>query len=269
MTELDFDRLRRIAAEHRYPLLFATVSGAHLYGFPSRDSDVDIRGSHLLPVQEVVGLRHGPHTLELMWIDEGVELDLVTHDLAKFCQLLLGRNGNVLEMLLSPLVVSSSGLHAELIALAAGCLTKHHAHHYRGFAGTEWTLFGKSGELKPLLYTYRALLTGIYLMRTGTVNANLPSLSAEVREAPGYLQHLIAAKASGEHLTWEAVPDKPSRQMLTDDVATLQAALEDAQASSSLPERASAADALHDLVIRARLDVVGASGSGEVVVGHC
>lgn len=29
------------------PLLFATVSGAHLYGFPSRDSDVDLRGAHL------------------------------------------------------------------------------------------------------------------------------------------------------------------------------------------------------------------------------
>ena len=28
-------------------------------------------------------------------------------------------------------------------------------------------------ELKPLLYVYRVLLTGIHLMRTGVVNANL------------------------------------------------------------------------------------------------
>ncbi len=28
--------------EHPYPLLFATVSGAHLYGFPSPDSDFDL-----------------------------------------------------------------------------------------------------------------------------------------------------------------------------------------------------------------------------------
>lgn len=258
MTELDFDRLRRIAAEHRYPLLFSTISGAHLYGFPSRDSDVDIRGAHLLPVPEVVGLRRGPDTLEQMWIDEEVEFDLVTHDLAKFCQLLLGRNGNVLEMLLSPLVVSSSDLHAELIALAPGCLTKHHAHHYRGFASTEWSLFGKSGELKPLLYTYRALLTGIHMMRTAHINANLPRLAAEVKEAPSYLQHLIAAKASGEHIALGAVPDKPSGQMLAEDVATLQIVLEEAQASSSLPERASATDALHHLVVRARLEGIGA-----------
>ncbi|GAA2132340.1 hypothetical protein GCM10009802_40690 [Streptomyces synnematoformans] len=34
-------------ASPAHPLVFATVSGAHLYGFPSRDSDVDLRGAHL------------------------------------------------------------------------------------------------------------------------------------------------------------------------------------------------------------------------------
>lgn len=46
-----------------YPLLFATVSGAHLYGFASVDSDLDLRAAHLLPAAEVVGLRTGPATL--------------------------------------------------------------------------------------------------------------------------------------------------------------------------------------------------------------
>lgn len=31
-------RLHRITAAQPYPLLFATISGAHLYGFPSPDS---------------------------------------------------------------------------------------------------------------------------------------------------------------------------------------------------------------------------------------
>ena len=44
---------------HPYPLLFATISGAHLYGFPSPDSDFDLRGVHLLPLTEVVGLKAG------------------------------------------------------------------------------------------------------------------------------------------------------------------------------------------------------------------
>jgi predicted nucleotidyltransferase len=47
-TELEF--LKAELSEQPYPLLFATVSGAHLYGFPSPDSDYDIRGVHVLPV---------------------------------------------------------------------------------------------------------------------------------------------------------------------------------------------------------------------------
>ncbi len=38
-------RLHRIVAAQPYPLLFATISGAHLYGFPSPDSDYDLRGA--------------------------------------------------------------------------------------------------------------------------------------------------------------------------------------------------------------------------------
>ncbi|SRR5260370_15777302 len=50
--------------QHPYPLIFATISGAHLYGFPSPDSDFDLRGVHVLPLKEVVGLHIGPETIE-------------------------------------------------------------------------------------------------------------------------------------------------------------------------------------------------------------
>ncbi len=49
-------RLHRIVAAQPHPLVFATISGAHLYGFPSPDSDFDLRGSHLLSLERVVGL---------------------------------------------------------------------------------------------------------------------------------------------------------------------------------------------------------------------
>jgi len=42
-------RLHPIAVAQPYPLLFVTISGAHLYGFPSPDSDYDLRGVHALP----------------------------------------------------------------------------------------------------------------------------------------------------------------------------------------------------------------------------
>ncbi|MFD4855366.1 nucleotidyltransferase domain-containing protein [Streptomyces atratus] len=237
-----------VLAEERDPLVFATVSGAHLYGFPSRDSDVDLRGVHLLPADELLGLRKPEETRSRMWDRGGVEMDLVTHDLRKFVQLMLRPNGYVLEQLLSPLVVHTSELHAELVDLAPDVLTRNHAHHYRGFANTQWRLFEKTGELKPLLYTFRALLTGVHLMRSGEVRAHLPTLLAEVA-APAYLPELIAAKAEAEHKGAEAADDS----VVSGDVEMLHGVLDEAQAESRLPEVAGGFDQLHDLVVRARL----------------
>ena len=57
-------RLHHIVAAQPYPLLFATISGAHLYGFPSPDSDYDLRGAHVLPLDAVVGLEVRDETMQ-------------------------------------------------------------------------------------------------------------------------------------------------------------------------------------------------------------
>ncbi|MBL1107727.1 nucleotidyltransferase domain-containing protein [Streptomyces sp. 5-8] len=240
--------LAPVVAEQPDPLLLATVSGAHLYGFPSQDSDVDLRGVHLLPAAELLGLREPEETRSRTWVRDGVELDLVTHDLRKFVRLMLRRNGYVLEQLLSPLVVHTSDAHRELAALAPRVLTRHHAHHYRGFAATQWRLFAKTDELKPLLYTFRVLLTGIHLMRTGEVQAHLPTL-LDQDGAPDYLPELIAAKAEQEH--GRAVVDHARVEV---DVKRLHTLLDEAQAGSALPDATDAHDALNDLVVRLRLE---------------
>ncbi|WP_374223865.1 DNA polymerase beta superfamily protein [Streptomyces sp. ISL-11] len=247
---LPTEDLSPVLAEQGHPLVFATVSGAHLYGFPSRDSDVDLRGAHLLPLGDLIGLREGEETQSLMGPRGDVEMDLVTHDLRKFARMMLRRNGYVLEQLLSPLVVRTSETHAELIALAPGVLTRNHAHHYRGFAATQWRLFEKRRELKPLLYTLRVLLTGIHLMRSGEIQAHLPTLLGLV-PAPGYAAELIEAKAEAEHGEVRGVVDDAR---LRADIEALHAELDAAEAASRLPESASsqAHDALHDLVVRAR-----------------
>jgi uncharacterized protein len=237
-----------IVAEQPYPVLFATVSGAHLYGFASVDSDLDLRGAHLLPAAEVVGLRTGPETLQAGGWRHGVELDLVSHDLLKFARLLNSRNGYVLEQLLSPLVVHTTAVHDELRALAPGLLTRHHAHHYLGFATGQERLFGSTGELKPALYTLRVLLTGTHLMRTGRLETDLAVLGA----ALPYVPELIALKRTAEHGAFPA----EARAAYQRDVPRLRAELETARDESHLPEQPSpeAVEALHDLVVRVRLD---------------
>lgn len=245
-------RLHRIVAAQPYPLLFATISGAHLYGFPSSDSDFDLRGAHVLPLAGVIGLDVRDETVQDARVIEGLEMDIVSHDVRKFFGLLLKKNGYVLEQLFSPLIVHTTTEHAELKTIARGCITKHHSHHYFGFAETQWKLFDKERprRVKPLLYVYRVLLTGIHLMRTGEVEANLVTLNEEFRLP--YLAELVARKLAG-----------PEKSKLEDaDIAfheaeyqRLRGELQAAHDQSQLPELpgADTRAALDDLLLRVRL----------------
>jgi predicted nucleotidyltransferase len=242
-------QVSRAVSNHPYPLIFATVSGAHLYGFASPDSDWDLRGVHLLPADEVLGLFDPQETIEQEQKQDGVELDLVTHDARKFFNLLLKRNGYVLEQLYSPLVVHTSPEHQELKEIAKSCITRYHSHHYLGFAATQWELFEKeqTRRIKPLLYTYRVLLTGIHLVNTGEVEANLLSLNEEFRMSG--ISELIARKSSG---TEQSVLSDSDIDAHRREYERLRSELEVASERSQLPEAPSARAGLSDLLVRLR-----------------
>lgn len=250
---LNADLCRRVIARHKHPLVLATVSGAHLYGFPSPDSDYDLRGVHLLPARDVLSLRPPDETVTSEGIEEGVEIDLVTHDLLKFVRLMLKRNGYVLEQLLSPLIVHTTPAHAELVALAPGCLTKHHAHHYIGFAHTQWNLFRKENppRVKPLLYVYRVLLTGIHLMREGVVQANLSRLNSVF--ALSYIDELIAQKTASKEKGTLAEADMGFHES---EFNRLLALLHAEHERTSLPDNATSYDALNALIVRLRIGTI-------------
>ena len=251
---IDDPRLQKQVRNHPYSLLFVTISGAHLYGFPSPDSDYDLRGVHLLPLEEIVGLTTSHETVEQSCIDDGLEIDLVTHDAKKFFGLMLKKNGYVMEQLLSPLVIHTTPEHNELKALAADCLTKHHAHHYLGFAATQWKLFRQNTppKVKPLLYVYRVLLTGIHLMQTGEVEANLIRLNDSFRLP--YIPDLIAQKSTGTEKGALALElELSDLEFHTRNYERLLGELELAYQKSTLPDQSRAADALHQLLVRLRL----------------
>ena len=235
---------------HPYPLMFATISGAHLYGFPSPDSDYDLRGCHVLPVREVVGLDPGRETIETATKDADFELDLVTHDVKKFFGLLLKKNGYVLEQVYSPLVVHTTPEHEELKEIARSCITKHHSHHYFGFAETQWKLFEKERprRVKPLLYVYRVLLTGIHLMRTGEVEANLLRLNAEARLP--HVADLIDRKLAGPETS---VLDDSDLEFHQREYERLRVELEAAYQASTLARGSDRRPELNDLLVRLRL----------------
>ena len=235
-------------AHRRYRPVFATISGAHLYGFASPDSDVDLRGAFLLPTRAVLGLRPPDETITVS--DQSrIDLDWVAHDLRKFARMMTSHNGYALEQLFSPLVVVATPVFEELRALGKGCITRPTIRHYQGFArGRRLRLHEPDPTVKHLLYAYRVFLSGIHLMRTGEIVANLTQLNDAF--ANPTIAELVDRKRQGaEKMTLDAA-ELAHHDRLLDG---LEAELHAAHAASALPEEPTTTAALDDLVIRTRL----------------
>lgn len=250
-TALDYQHLRTVvdAIGPDRPL-FVTVSGAHLYGFPSQDSDVDLRGAHVLPIERVVGLRPSRETHDKSEEIDGLQFDLVSHDLGKYLRLLVSKNGYVLEQILSPLVVVASPGFERLKALAQASLNKTLYHHYRGFARGRWKAFTaeEPKRVKTLLYVYRVLLTGIHLLEHGELDANLPRLAGE--RGIDYIGELIDRKRSGEATTLEREEVERHAQR----ISVLETAMMRAHEASRLPDATPNTDEINEFLIETRMN---------------
>ena len=205
--EINLDAWRGYVDSLDFDPLFVTVSGAHLYGFPSVDSDVDLRGCHQLPLREIVGLKAPQETIDRSSELEGIEVDIVSHDIGKYFALVSKNNGYVLEQIFSPIVVRGGEFLEELRSIAARCITRHHYHHYRGFYGTQRKLIEKmeAKTAKAVLYAYRVLMTGIHLMRTGRVEANILVLNEDFKldAIPQLIDMKVAEKVAPPDLEWD------------------------------------------------------------------
>lgn len=228
--------------------IFATVSGAHLYGFASPDSDVDLRGAVLWPGRALLGLSPPDETITRVE-KSPLDLDFVAHDLRKLARLLVTPNGYVLEQIFSPLVVVTTPEHDELRTLARGCITRPLVRHYLGFArGRRERLREPDPTVKHLLYAYRVYLAGIHAMETGEIVSNLAVLT-EARPS-ARIAELVARKVAGsEHMA--LAPREVEAEEAALDV--MEAMLGAAHEKSALPDAPTTRDAIEDLVVRARL----------------
>lgn len=246
---VDMAHLRSVAWQGPTPV-FATISGAHLYGFASPDSDVDLRGAFLLPVSALLGL-HPPSETITITDQTVIDLDWVAHDIRKFARLMTNHNGYVLEQLYSPLVVIETPALAELRELGRGCATRPTVRHYLGFAsGRRKRLAEPEPTVKHLLYAYRVLLTGIHLMQTGEVVANLPALN-ERFESPEVDELMARKRAGAEKMLLE------ERELAAHGkrLVALEEQLHAAHDASRLPEQPTSVPALDAFVVDLRMRV--------------
>ncbi|MBA5725283.1 nucleotidyltransferase domain-containing protein [Bombella favorum] len=91
--------LRQIEQEHGIEILFAVESGSRAWGFPSPDSDYDVRFVYRHRLDWYLSLKPGRDVIELPISDD---LDVNGWDLRKALNLLTKPNPTLLEWLVSP-----------------------------------------------------------------------------------------------------------------------------------------------------------------------
>lgn len=182
------------AAERHHLVVY--LSGAHAYGFPSPDSDLDLKSIHIAPTSALVGLAPDDGGAELMTVVDGVELDYGSNELGPVLAGVLKGNGNYLERVLGELVLAcDDAALASLRPLVLATLSRRVVRHYGGFAAAQRKAAAEAPTAKKALYVLRTARTGLHLLRTGALVTDLTTL------APLYgpdVGELIARKRTGE-----------------------------------------------------------------------
>lgn len=176
-----------------------SLSGAHAYGFPSPDSDLDLKCVHLAPTRSLLGFPTTPPPAERLEVIDGVEIDYSSNELGGVLQGVLKGNGNYLERFLSGFTLSTGRGFDVLVPLVQGALNAKLARHYFGFATQQRQAWEQGGRksAKKLLYVLRTALTGTHALLTAELVTDLTTLAPKY-ELDDALE-LIEAKKRGEH----------------------------------------------------------------------
>ncbi len=184
--------------ETRHTHLVIALTGAHAYGFPSPDSDLDLKGVHVLPTSRLVGLaKVTEHTSRLEIID-GVEIDYASNEVGQVLAGLLRGYGSYYERLLGMWILRSTPEHEALRPLVVRSFSRRVHAHYHGFASGQHREAEAAGTptAKKLLYVLRTALTGAHLLATGRLVTDLTALMDEHGFAAA--RELLEIKRTGE-----------------------------------------------------------------------
>ena len=168
----------KINNEIKGKVIYLTLSGAHLYGMESVDSDYDIRGCFLQKTEALLGLKLPKDQLQTTLKEQNADIDIF--EMRKELGLLVKSNCNVLEHLFATPLYSDVLEHSKLKQLIRHLINKNGLYgSYRGMAYFNYKKFilGNQPTVKKYLYVFRALLAGIYALNTGQIEPNIEKLN--------------------------------------------------------------------------------------------
>jgi predicted nucleotidyltransferase len=164
------------------------ISGAHLYGFPSKDSDVDFRGCFIADTNYLLSLNKPKDTISSLYPDYQI------FELEKEIKLSLKGNFNVLEHIFTKPIYTTPE-HKHLLGLVYNALAKKGIYEsYKGMVIFNYKKFILGGKqtYKKYLYVFRGLLAGRYFLETSMIQPNLEKLNSAYKFPE--IKRLINAK---------------------------------------------------------------------------
>ena len=213
---------------------YRCVVGSRAYGLEGPDSDTDRRGFYLPPADLHWSLRGVPEQLE----DDATQE--CYWELAKFLDLALRANPNVLECLYTPLIEHVTPLASELLEMRSSFLSKLAYQTFNGYVLSQFRKLEQDvrsrGAIrwKHVMHMIRLLLSAVTLLRESTL----------VVDAGPHRERLLSIRAGT--VAWEAV------EVWRHD---LHRELDEAYRRTSLPPRPDYR-AANDFLVRARRSVV-------------
>jgi predicted nucleotidyltransferase len=222
------------------------LSGAHAYGFPSPDSDLDLKAIHVAPTSALVGFAPPQPTYDRAEVVDGVEIDFTSNEIAHVLSGILNGNGNFLERVLGRTALSTSPELEELRPLVRAAVSRRVHRHYRGFAANQMKALDGQPTIKELLYVLRTALTGTHLLRTGELETNLVTLADayDLRD----VNELVEAKRAGERTAADPAMIEAWRAKIEEALGRLDTALQ----RSVLPEEPRGVVALEGWLVALR-----------------
>lgn len=215
-------RLSTLESENEVTVLFAVESGSRAWGFPSPDSDYDVRFVYVRQSDWYLSINEGRDVIELPI--EG-DLDINGWDLKKALQLLIKPNPVLLEWLRSPIIYRDDSVTMDQLSRLGRqtAFEKPLMHHYLRVAESkqrQWISGKETVPIKMYFYTLRPVLA----LRCLRMNPSSPApmtlseLRAET-DLPGeisrFLDEMVAKKAVTRELG--SVPRVPALDSLIDE----------------------------------------------------
>ncbi|MFB0831489.1 nucleotidyltransferase domain-containing protein [Brevibacillus laterosporus] len=208
MRETIQNEIKKIEHLHNVKILFAVESGSRAWGFPSQDSDYDVRFVYIRHPEWYLSIDDKRDVIEVPINDL---LDINGWDIRKALRLFRKSNPPLLEWLVSNIVYHDAyGFKDELLELRQQVFSlRASLHHYLSMAKGNYRdyLQGEQVKIKKYFYVLRPILACMWIEK---FNTNPPISFQELvsgllsdSELKREIEELLKRKIAGDELNLE------------------------------------------------------------------